>query len=70
MPYFRRPSHILVNFVIATGLLVNFTSNNFTNLEASHFVTTKIALSYYEIKNILIEIEVVVSEFSPRATGT
>ncbi|XP_065904876.1 latrophilin-like protein LAT-2 [Dysidea avara] len=69
MPYFRRPSHILVNFVIATGLLVNFTSNNFTNLEASHFVTTKIALSYYEIKNILIEIEVVVSEFSPRATG-
>ena len=51
-------------------MLVNFTSNKFTGSEASHFVTTEIALSHYEIRNIIIEIEVVVSEFSPRsATG-
>jgi len=51
--------------------LVNFTSNNFTGSEASGLIETEIALSNYQLSNILIEIEVVVSEFSPRsATGT
>ncbi|XP_065905004.1 uncharacterized protein [Dysidea avara] len=54
-----------------TGLLVNFTSNNFTGSEAAGFVTTEIILSYYEIANLLIDIKVVVSEFSSRsATGS
>jgi len=56
---------------ISTGLLVNFTSNNFTGSEAFRLVTAEIALSYYELKDIMIEMEIVLSEFSPRsATGT